>query len=338
MTEEQSRISEPFSVEINASVALKLAQIGQKHYPGTSSGPLYGFDDQEERILNISHIINFPNQHTSGDDVFNTKSSNAKFQADFQTKLNDSKIGVKLLGWFMTATKGKQNRQTVVESMLRLQKKMIEEEKSTLPVIFVIYDPSKSTDSLLSLQVLKLSDAFVKTWNSEARFAARNLIDNRLTYRNIFEEVPSKIRNSNLTDLKIQELDVNSEYGNELELTSNYLKITTQTSEQLIDAIDNFNHNLGNFNYFQRSLSRELTKINQWKLRAKQEHLDHLKTDPTAEEPELDWKEHYKLPQVPSKYEHVVSGGLLSSLCNNVSTTGSVEHAKTTGIQKSLDL
>ncbi len=338
MAEEQRKIPETFSVEINASVALKLAQIGQKHYPGTSSGPLYGFDDQEKKVINISHIINFPSQHTSGDDVFNTKSSNAKFQADFQSKLNDSKIGVKLLGWFLTATNGKQNRQTVVESMLRLQKKFLDEEKSTLPVIFVIYDPSKSADSLLSMQVLKLSGVFVNTWNSETRFIAKNLIDNRLTYRNIFEEVPSKIRNSNLTDLKIQELDVNSEYGNELELTSNYLKTTTQTSEQLIDAIDNFNHNLGNFNYFQRSLSRELTKINQWKLRAKQEHINHLKTDPAAKEPELDWKEHYKLPQVPSKYEHLVSGGLLNSLCNNVDTTGSVEHAKTAGIQKSLEL
>ncbi|VEU21500.1 DEKNAAC102204 [Brettanomyces naardenensis] len=338
MPEQENDHNSSLTVQINASVALKLAKIGEDHYPGTSSGPIYGFDEKESSVINISHIMSFPGQHTSGDDVFNTRSSNVKFQNDFLSKLRESKIGAKLLGWYVTCTNGKHIRQTVIESVLHLQENNRKENADNTPVLILVYDPSKALDSLLSLKVLKLSDAFLNTWNSEARFVARNLIDNRLSYKNIFEEVPAEIKNSHLTNLKVQELDLSNTYGDDLELNSNYLKSTVQNVEQLTEAIDNFNHNLGNFNYFQRSLSREVTKVNQWKLRTKQENIDKLKADPSATVTEPDWKTQFKLPQVPSKYENLVASGLVNSYSTNLEVAGSVEHGKTSGVKESLDL
>ncbi|QPG73447.1 hypothetical protein FOA43_000757 [Brettanomyces nanus] len=335
---EEIPFPKPFSVEINASVALKLAKIGENHYPGTSSGPIYGFDNKETSVINICHLISFPTQHTSGDDVFNTRSSNAKFQTEFLSKLRESKIGAKLLGWFITCISGKHLRQTLIESILRLQETNRKEHRDDFPALLVVYDPSSALDSLLSLKVLRISDAFLKTWDSETRFIAKNLIENRLSYKNIFESVPATIRNSHLINLKIQELDISAIYGEDLELTSNYLNGTVQNAEQLTEAIDNFNHNLGNFNYFQRSLSREITKVKQWKLRAQQENSQKLKIDPKAQVSEPDWTTQFKLPQVPSKYENLVISGQVDSFCNNLESTGSVEHAKTSGIKESLDL
>lgn len=325
-------------MEINASVALKLAEIGQKHYPGTSAGPLFGYADPESHVIGISHVISFPTQHTSGDDVFNTKASNQRFQNEYLTKLKDSNINVTLVGWYLTATEGKENRQTLIESMLRYQEKRRKEEQDESPSIVVVYDPAKSADTLLSIHVLRLNESFVKTWNSESRFVARNLIDNRISYKNVFVEMDASIKNSSLTNLKIQELDPSSKYGEDLELTSNFLQTTNQNVDQLIEAVDNFNRNLGNFNYFQRNLSRELTKINQYRLRAKQENMDKLKANPDAKVTEPDWQSKFKLPQVPSKYENLVLGGSINRYCRNLEMNGSVEHAKTAGIQKSLDL
>lgn len=323
-----SYLAAEYSVKINASTALKLAKIAENNYPGTVAGPVYGFDDPASKTLNVSQLVAFPAQHSSSDDIFSTKGGNGKFQAEFGKNLNDSKVGVKLLGWFVSSVGGKYMRQTVIESLLHLQETTIKVNREDWPAFIIVYDPSKALDSLLSLKVLKLSEPFLKTWHSEPQFVAHNLIDNKLSYKKIFEEVPATIKNTQLTNLKIQQLDTSAIYGDDLGLSSNNQRTVSQTADQLTEAIDNFNHNLGNFNYYQRNLSREVTKITQWRAKAKQVNEEKLKANPKAKVSEPDWTTQFKLTQPPSKYENLVLGGLVNNLCENLETTGSTELTK----------
>ncbi|ODV82586.1 hypothetical protein CANARDRAFT_30736 [[Candida] arabinofermentans NRRL YB-2248] len=332
------------SIEINASVALKLANIGAESYPNIESGPIYGFNESESSI-NIAHIFQFPAQYSSSssnnDDIFNMKSSNIKYQADILKRLQDTEAGVKLLGWFLSSVGGKTISQSIIEAIINLQQLNLKENRDTTPVLFLVYDPSKSFDGLLSLKALKLSEAFMKTWNSDEKFIAKNLIENRLSYRNIFDEVPMKIKNSHLINLTIQqEFSTAASEEKNLELTINNMRSVDMTTENLHEAIDNLNHNLGNLNYYQRNLSRELTKVNQWKLKTKQDNEEKLKADPNAklDETEQDWNKHFKLPTQPSKYESLVVSSLINNYCNNLEISGAVELVKTTGAQKSLGL
>ncbi|GME86725.1 unnamed protein product [Ambrosiozyma monospora] len=94
-----------------------------------------------------------------------------------------------------------------------------------------------------------------------------------------------------------------------------------------IDSIDSLNHNLGNLNYFQRNLSREVTKINQFKHKAKLEG-----KDPN------DWRKQYRLPNAPSKMENLVISSLIQNYCVDLENTVALEQAKVAGVEKALEL
>ncbi|KAH3660520.1 hypothetical protein OGAPHI_007106 [Ogataea philodendri] len=331
-----------YSVEISASVALKISKIGADTYPETESGALFGLDaisdetaEKKHTIIKTSHAFQFPSSYTN-DEIFNLKTSNSKYQSDVLAKLNITNSGVKILGWFLTTNGGKFVSQSLIESIINLQNHNVEENRDSTPVIVLVFDALKSMDGLLNLKAFKLSESFMKAWKSDQRFVSKNLYESRLTYRNIFEELPLKIKNNHLSNLKVQELSPKLEQDLCLELTGATLASMKLTVENLNEGVDNFNHTLGNLNYYQRNLSREVAKVNQWKQQIKHDNDEKLKLNPSAKltETEKDWAKHFKLPIQPSKYENLVMSSLINNYCNSLETDGSIEQVKTTSIEE----
>ncbi|GME83210.1 unnamed protein product [Ambrosiozyma monospora] len=196
--------SPSLSVELNGSVALKLTTFAEESYPNIETGPILGFDkkdtDANSISINITKIFQFP--VNNNDEIFTLRGYNGKYQNDVLAKLKDTKTGVKLLGWFISTTNGKFISQTIVDSMVHLQEYNKRENKDETPILYLVYDPSKALDGVLSLKVFKLSEQFIKTYYSEDRFIPKNLIENKLSYKNIFEEVPTTLKNTFLTNLK----------------------------------------------------------------------------------------------------------------------------------------
>ncbi|KAG7750822.1 hypothetical protein KL911_004701 [Ogataea haglerorum] len=330
------------NVEISASVALKISKVGEDTYPATEAGSLFGLDvvsepSEEKRhtTIKVSHAFQFPPSYTN-DEIFSLRASNVKYQNDLLAKLKDTKVGVKHLGWFLTTNGGRFVGQSLIEAIINQQNENLTENRDSTPVVVLVFDTLKSMDGLLSLRAFKLSESFVRAWKSDERFVSKNLYENRLTYRNIFEEVPLKIKNNHLSNLKLQELSPEFEEDSCLELTGATLASMNLTVDNLAEAVDNFNHTLGNLNYYQRNLSRELVKINQWKQQIRQQNEEKIKTDPNAKltETENDWHRHFRLPVQPSKYDNLVTSGLINSYCNSLETDCSIEQVKIAGIEE----
>ncbi|KAH3683424.1 hypothetical protein WICPIJ_005605, partial [Wickerhamomyces pijperi] len=76
--------------------------------------------------------------------------------------------------------------------------------------------------------------------------------------------------------------------------------------------------------------------INQWKQQIRQQNEAKLKIDPNAKltETENDWHRHFRLPTQPSKYDNLVTSGLINSYCNSLETDGSIEQVKIAGIEE----
>lgn len=339
----ETEASPSYTIKINASIALKLASIGKSLSSNVITGPIYGFDGVEDNIISVTHTIAFPtynniNTNASGiEDFFNLRSSNTKFQQDYLEKLKLADYTANLLGWFVCSTGGKFISQSLIESLYQLQE-TFRNNKSEIPSLLIVYDPLKSKNGYLSLKCFKLSDSFLKTIKSENKFIAKNLIENKLSYKNLLEELPVIIKSNHLTNLKIQEFDLESSNGSNLLISpSTYDNIKTSTG-QLFEAVNHFNHNLGNLNYFQRNLARDIAKINKWEAKVQQDNEDKLKANPNAKIESPDWRKEFKLPQPSSKYEYLIASSAVNNICNNLQITENIEYVKATGVKNSLPL
>lgn len=336
-------VSASYTVKINASVALKLAKIGETSLTTITSGPIYGFDGVESNIISLTHTIAFPSFNNSSmnnnniDDFFNLRSANTRFQQDYLKNLRTAKYTANLLGWFVCSTGGRFLSQSVVDSLYHLQESF-RKNKSEIPSLLIVYDPSKSVDGYLNLKCYKLSDSFLETMKSENKFIAKNLIENKLSYKNILQELPVVIKSNHLTNLKIQEfgLDCPENTLDNLSIQSSTFDNIKYSAEQLHDAVNHFNHNLGNMNYFQRNLTRDIAKINKWEAKVKQDNEELLKKNPHAKIETPDWRKEFRLLPPSSKYEYLIATGNVHNVCNSLQSTENIEHIKATGIKDSI--
>lgn len=330
--------SASYTVRLNASIALKLANIGESASSNITTGPIYGFDGVESNIISVTHTIAFPNFNTNNtDDFFNLRGSNSRFQQEYLSKLKTAKFTAKLLGWFICSSGGKFISQSVVEALQNLQENF-KNNKSEIPSLLIVYDPSKSANGYLNLKCFKLSDAFIKTYQSENKFIAKNLIENKLSYKNILQELPVIIKSNHLTNLKIQEFDSDLSKIDNLSINPLTYQNIKYSTDQLYDAINHFNHNLGNLHYFQRNLSRDIAKINKWESKVKQDNDEKLKIDPKAKIENTDWRKEFKLLPPSSKYEYLIASNAVKNLCSNLELTENIEYVKATGVKNSLPL
>ncbi|ODV96966.1 hypothetical protein PACTADRAFT_48752 [Pachysolen tannophilus NRRL Y-2460] len=342
------------NIELEASVALKIVKNSSDHYPHSVSGPLFGIDLEEDsntKKVVISHVFSFPNNNSNSNDHHHQEGysfklkSNLRFQNEVLDAFKETGLGVKFVGLYLSSIGGRYLTQQVVDSMMQ-QQALKNENDDNSKVLLLVHDPSKTKNGVLSLRIFKLSEVFVKTCRNGKKFQTTNLIENGLTFKNVLEELPLTIHNSHLVNLKILSSSDESkgeENFESLKLSSTIPTVET-TIESLFDSIDDFNYDQNNFNYYQRSLSRELAKINQWKQKRKLENLNKLKQNPNTPESELlsldesEWSKHFKLPSEPSRYENLIISGLLNNFCNELEVSSANELIKSFSVAKGLDI
>lgn len=80
----------------------------------------------------------------------------------------------------------------------------------------------------------------------------------------------------------------------------------TQTTDLLLDSIENHHTELNNYQYYQRQLGREQAKITAWQTKRKSENASRLiaKQSPL---PEDEWQRLFKLPQEPGRLETLLN-------------------------------
>lgn len=150
----------------------------------------------------------------------------------------------------------------------------------------------------------------------------------KLTYKDILVELPIIIHNSHLLTTFLHQMpaplpkeelgfpaslsDITADgpaiplYPNidSLELSIDpYLE---RTCDQLLDSIETHYTELNNFQYFQRQLAREQTKVTAWKTKRAAENASRVQQK-LAPLPEDEWERLFKLPTEPSRLEGMLN-------------------------------
>jgi translation initiation factor 3 subunit H len=140
-------------------------------------------------------------------------------------------------------------------------------------------DVSRSGSGAVSLRAFRLTSAFVAA-HKEGKFTVErypksplqltlSLSRHNLTHRDILEELPLEVHNSNLTTSLLQALD--SPLTNTVPLSPNFDALDLNLDpylekniEYLLDGLDEYSYEQGNLQYFARQLAREQSKIAAW--------------------------------------------------------------------------
>jgi len=150
----------------------------------------------------------------------------------------------------------------------------------------------------------------------------------KLTYKDILVELPIIVHNSHLLTsflhqmpaaLPKEELEFPSSlsdlktnapqvplYPNFESLDLSIDPFLERTCDQLLDSIETHYTELNNFQYFQRQLAREQTKVTAWKTKRAAENATRVQQK-LAPLPEDEWERLFKLPTEPSRLEGMLN-------------------------------
>lgn len=306
---------------------LKIVKHVYEHYPVQVCGQLLGFEELEDtKELNISYSFPFPSiaNDTEGNASVRSKGM-IKYQNDMIDHLKEVNVDANPAGWYVSGNMGRFFNQAVIENLLSYQNTNPES-------VMLVHDVSKSAQSGFSLKAYRLSPAYLAV-RKEGKFTTGNLTKNELSYHTIFEELPVKVSNSHLVTLYLQSIEHKPDYDHLNISIDSYLE---KNIEGIFDSVDDFYYDQSNYNYYQRQMSREKTKVQQWQQKRKAENNARQQQgkQPLSTE---EWKSLFKLPDEPSRVENLLISGQIDQYCNQIEEFGSSITPKLFAAQKNLE-
>lgn len=315
------------SLHIEASVLLSIIRHTSENYPSLYSGSLLGFEDDEGN-LDITHAYPYPypDQYEGGS--LRSKSGNRHQQEILET-LKSLGNGIEFQGWFQSTVSGNYVTNQLVDALS--QQQLVNKNS------FILIHNMTSINREIELKAIRLTENFMLTM-LDGRWKTKDLDYHKLSFLNIFEEIPINIHNQHLVNLYLSSLEENNiktkdEFEN-LNLSSNQ-NSNAQLLESLYSQIDSYNFDQTNFNYYQRQLQKENSKITQWKQQRKLDNFERAKKG----EKELDmdeWQSIFRLPTGPSRYNNLLYSNAIDELADDILKKCNEELTKSFAIERKL--
>ncbi|DAA75730.1 TPA_exp: Eukaryotic translation initiation factor 3 subunit H [Trichophyton benhamiae CBS 112371] len=320
------------AVQVDALVVMKIIKHCTQTFPTTATGSLVGMD--VKGTLEITNCFPFPvvdlppDSHldispSSGAASAPRAKSNVAYQAEMIRMLREVNIDANNVGYYTSANMGNFLNLNVIENQYFYQKDMNE------TAVTLVHDVSRSSQGPLSLRAFRLSPQFMTAFK-ENKFTAEHLQKSNLRHSDIFVELPVTIHNSHLlttylhqipTTAPKEELDLPpslaallaSPLSNPPMNTPNFDNLSLnidpfleKNCDLLLESIETHHTENNNFQYYQRALAREQTKIAAWQAKRKAENVSRaqLKQPLLAED---EWQRLFKLPQEPSRLESMLN-------------------------------
>ncbi|KAJ5946598.1 Eukaryotic translation initiation factor 3 subunit H [Penicillium verhagenii] len=346
------------AVKVEALVVMKIIKHCNQTFPTTATGSLVGMDFDSN--LEITNSFPFPVVEMPTESHFDNASpnpaaaaprakGNAAYQAEMVRMIREVNIDANNVGWYTSANMGNFVNMNVIENQFYYQKELNER------TVALVHDVSRSAQGALSLRAFRLSAKFMEAFK-ENKFNSEELQKSNIRYQDIFEELPVEIHNSHLITSFIHQLQnpppssstdlppslaalEAGPFNKSNTLTPNFDNLSLsidpfleKNCDLLLDSIEAHNTEVNNYQYYQRVLGREQTKINNWKQKRAQENA----TRATLKQPLLpedEWQRLFKLPAEPSRLESMLNTRQVEQFSRQVdsfvsSTTGKMFAAK----------
>ncbi|KAH7403559.1 eukaryotic translation initiation factor 3 subunit H [Cadophora sp. MPI-SDFR-AT-0126] len=321
------------SVQIEALVVMKIVKACSATFPTTATGSIVGMDING--TLQITNCFPFPtadiaasdshpNDHMAASNIAAAaprSKANIAYQNEMIKYLREVNVDANNVGWYTSANMGNFINTSLIENQFHYQKEPNER------TVALVHDVSRSSQGALSLRAFRLSPTFMAAFK-ESKFTTEHMQKSKLTYKDILIELPIIVHNSHLLTSFLHQMpaelpkkdlefpaslsDLTAEapqiplYPNLESLDLSIDPFLERTCDQLLDSIETHYTELNNFQYFQRQLAREQTKVTAWKTKRAAENATRA-TQKLAPLPEDEWERLFKLPTEPSRLEGMLN-------------------------------
>ncbi|KAL9071293.1 MAG: hypothetical protein Q9161_004309 [Pseudevernia consocians] len=320
------------AVQLEALVVMKIIKHCSQTFPTTATGFLVGMDNAAN--LEVTNSFPFPtvevppaDGHHDNNAASNIAAAaprakaNATYQNEMIKKLREVNVDANNTGWYTSANLGNFVNINMIENQYFYQKDLNER------TVALVHDVSRSSQGSLSLRAFRLSPSFMTAYK-EAKFTTESLQKSNLRYQDILIELPVQIHNSHLSTSFLHSLPSPAPSAEAQEsqpptlaslaktpnpLSPNFSSLNlsidpflTQTTDLLLESIETHHTELNNYQYYQRQLAREQTKISAWQAKRKSENASRALAKQTPL-PEDEWQRLFKLPQEPGRLDTLLN-------------------------------
>ncbi|KAI9248209.1 hypothetical protein BDA99DRAFT_470719 [Phascolomyces articulosus] len=304
--------SEPLhTVQLDGLVVLKIIKHCRESYPNDVTGQLLGLD--ETGTLEVTNCFPFPSDCD--------ENASAQYQLDMMRCLRAVNVDNNTVGWYRSAHLGNFVDSNLIDTQYSYQKSL------SAHSAVIIHDVSKSAaQGNLSLRAFRLTDAFMKQYSK--KFTTESLAKAKLSFSTIFEELPIQVHNSHLVTLMLHNIEMpkldasrlkspatfsqHTELDDAKSLSPNFDVLDLELDpfmqknlEYLLDCSDVQQQELNNYQYWQRSVAREQTKMQAWLTKRRQEN--QIRAEKGQQPlPEDEVNTLFKLPPEPSRLDNMI--------------------------------
>jgi len=321
-------------VQIDGLVMSKIMKHSRDTPTSSAHGLLTGLD--LDGILEVSNSFAIPHHTSNADDDDKVHKSVARYQSSMLRALKEVQGDDNVVGFYQTTTLGALFSQSLIDTQA------IYQDRLRHGGVIVVHDVSQTARGNPSFRAFKLSASFMDAYR-KANFSTTSLINHRLTFSAILEEIPVRVRTNALLSSFLGTLSTSSSSVGGLESASSPTPLdrswrvldvgqagTTRHLEQLGDAIDNYRTEEGNVAYMTRQIGREKQKAETYVAKRREENAARA-AQGLAPLPEEDVSRLFKIPQEPSRLESMLLLGRMDGLAASLEGSASTSLVKMYG-------
>merc|ERR1712086_634842 len=293
-------------VEIDGLAVLKIVKHCTENLPQLVTGQLLGLD--YDATLEVTNCFPFPSRSdTEGEDG---DEGGAEYQFDMMRALRDVNVDNNTVGWYHSTYLGSHITEELISTQYNYQENIPK-------CVCLIFDPLKTAQGNLALKAVRLSDSFLKLYKG-GEFTLDSILKAGVCADDIFEELPIKVRNSNLIRAFLLQLDEEMpQRSGAVENTSNHF--LEKNLECLIDSIDDLGQESARFQYYQRALGRHSAQQSGILAKRKQENEQRRRQGlPPLSEDDLSNNPAFKPLPEPSRLDSLLFNTQISNFCQQI--------------------
>ncbi|KAJ6604749.1 translation initiation factor 3 subunit 3 [Mycena vulgaris] len=313
-------------VQLDGLVVTKIIKHAREASAATVHGLLLGLD--LDGTLEVSNSFALPH-HVSDEDEKSAKSS-ARYQASMLRSLREVQADDSVVGFYQATSLGAFFNQNLVEIQA------IHQDKLRHGGVVIVHDLSLTARGNASFRAFRLTPSFLDAYK-KSNFSTSSLVNHRLTFSSILEEVPLQVRVNPLLASFLGSLtkstpsllpDATPEAATSSVLPPSFSALDlgttglTKNLEQIIEAVDNYRTEEGNLAYMSRQIARERARADNYIAKRKEENLARVAQD-LAPLPEEDVTRLFKIPAEPSRLESLLLLGQIDAYGKSLESTAS---------------
>lgn len=266
-----------------------------------------------DKRLEITNCFPFPK---SSDESMDEE----EYQLAMMRRLRRVNVDHFHVGWYQSSDVGNFLSLPLLESQFHYQTS-IEES------VVVIYDTQKSARGFLTLKAYRLTPQAIAMYK-EGEFTPDALRQLKVSYENLFIEVPIVIKNSALTNIMMSELGelVPEEQGKHF-LDLGTASVLESHLRSLMERVDELNQEATKFNKYQQSVGRQEIEKQRMLAKQAQDNASRVqKGEPPL--PEEDITKLFRPVPVPPRLNSMIVSGQINTYSQHISQFCSQSLAK----------